>query len=234
VHGIFSIIAVGSKSISINFDQFKLPQGTEMFVYSENGEMITGPVAESENNENNSWGSWVYKGEKLTVELKTQVQNRADIKLHISSVAYGYNDIYQSKVPSGNFGTSGSCNVNVLCPAGNGWENERNSVALILGGAGTTWCTGAMVNNTGNLTIPYFLTANHCFDGAEANWKFSFMHGVRSALLLKILMEFSSMVHLSEPEILTPISCCSNYISCLPPIQIYICCRMESLNWWFI
>lgn len=114
----------------------------------------------------------MYKGEKLTVEFKTQ--NRADIKLHIASVAYGYKNVYQVKVPNGNFGTSGSCNVNVLCPAGNGWEYERNSIALILGGAGTAWCTGAMVNNTGNLTIPYFLTANHCFDGAEANWKFYF------------------------------------------------------------
>jgi lysyl endopeptidase len=174
-HGSFTIIAAGAKSISVNFDQFKLPKGTELYVYSENGEMITGPVTENENNENNFWGSWVYKGEKLTVEFKTQTQDRAAIKLHIASVAYGYKDIYQPKVPDGNFGTSGSCNVNVLClPAGNGWENERNSVALILGGVGTAVCTGAMVNNSGNLTIPYFLTANHCFDGAQANWQFFF------------------------------------------------------------
>lgn len=173
-HGSFTIIAAGAKSISVNFDQFKLPKGAELYVYSENGEMITGPITENENNENNFWGSWVYKGQKLTIEFKTPIQDRATIKLHMASIAYGYKDIYQPKVPSGNFGTSGSCNVNVLCPAGNGWENERNSVALILGGAGTALCTGAMVNNTGNLTIPYFLTANHCFDGAEANWKFFF------------------------------------------------------------
>ncbi|MBX2901172.1 MAG: trypsin-like peptidase domain-containing protein [Cyclobacteriaceae bacterium] len=173
-YGSFTIIAAGAKSISVNFDQFKLPEDTQMFVYSENGEMITGPVTENENNENNFWGSWVYKGEKLTVEIKSKSENRANVVLHISSVAYGYKDIYQPKVPSGNFGTSGSCNINALCPAGNGWENERNSVALILGGAGTALCTGAMVNNTGNLTIPYFLTANHCFDGAQANWQFFF------------------------------------------------------------
>ncbi|MFM7852690.1 MAG: trypsin-like serine peptidase, partial [Flammeovirgaceae bacterium] len=171
-HGSFTVIADDAKSISVNFDRFRLPKGTELYVYSENGEMITGPVTENENNKNDYWGSWVYKGEKLTIELKTQ--NLADVKLHIASVAYGYKEIYQPKVPNGNFGLSGSCNINVLCPAGNGWENERNSIALVLGGAGTAWCTGAMVNNTGNLTIPYFLTANHCFDGSEANWKFYF------------------------------------------------------------
>ena len=173
-HGSFTIIAAGAKSISVNFDQFKLPKGTELYVYSENGEMITGPVTENENNENNFWGSWVYKGAKLTIEFKTQTQDRAAIKLHMASVAYGYKDIYQPKVRTEDFGTSASCMVNVLCPPGNGWESERNSVALILGGSGTSWCTGAMVNNTGNLTIPYFLTANHCFDTAEANWKFFF------------------------------------------------------------
>ncbi len=174
VHGIFKLIAAGAKSISVNFNQFKLPNKAELYVYNENGKMITGPITETENNENNFWGSWVYQGEKLIIELKARTQDRADIKLHLASVAYGYKDIYGAKVLSGNFGTSGSCNINVLCPAGNGWENERNSIALILNGTGTAACTGAMINNTGNLTIPYFLTANHCFDGAESNWKFYF------------------------------------------------------------
>ena len=46
--GKFSIVAAGVKSISVNFDQFKLPKGTELYVYSENGEMITGPVMDNE------------------------------------------------------------------------------------------------------------------------------------------------------------------------------------------
>jgi len=43
-HGSFTIIAAGAKSISVNFDQFKLPKGTELYEYSESEEMITGPV----------------------------------------------------------------------------------------------------------------------------------------------------------------------------------------------
>lgn len=131
VHGIFKLIAAGAKSISVNFNQFKLPNKAELYVYNENGKMITGPITETENNENSFWGSWVYQGEKLIIELKARTQDRADIKLHVASVAYGYKDIYGAKVLSGNFGTSGSCNINVLCPAGNGWESQRNSIALI-------------------------------------------------------------------------------------------------------
>lgn len=172
VFGKFSIVAAGAKSISINFDKFRLPERTELYVYSENGEMITGPLTEKENNVNNFWGSWVYKGEKLTVDFKTPLSTKSTMKLHISSVAYGYKNIYKDEVSD--FGESSSCNINVMCDLGNGWENERNSVALILNGNSTAICSGVLVNNTCNTNLPYFLTANHCFDGSVSNWKFTF------------------------------------------------------------
>jgi lysyl endopeptidase len=94
------------------------------------------------------------------------------LRLHISSIAYGYKDLYVA-----NFGESSACNVNVICaPQGTGWENERNSVALILDGNSEALCSGALINNTCNLNIPYLLTANHCFDfnSNVAQWKFTF------------------------------------------------------------
>jgi len=168
-HGKYTIVASGAKSISANFDQFKLPRGSELYVYSANGKMITGPVTENENNENNFWGTWVYKGEALTVDFKTPIESKSEIKLHISSIAYGYKELYVN-----NFGESAACNINVLCVQGNGWENERNSVALILDANSIALCTGALINNTCNLNTLNFLTANHCFDGNSANWKFTF------------------------------------------------------------
>ncbi|MBS1490241.1 MAG: trypsin-like peptidase domain-containing protein [Bacteroidetes bacterium] len=172
-YGKFSIVATGAKSISVNFDQFYLPQGTELYVYSENGEMITGPVTEAENNDSNFWGTWVYKGEKITIDFKTPLKSKPSLKLHVSSVAYGYKDLYVA-----NFGESAACNINVLCLEGNGWENERNSVALILDANSVDLCSGALVNNACSLNIPYLLTANHCFNTNPqqnaANWKFTF------------------------------------------------------------
>ncbi|MEK6783027.1 MAG: hypothetical protein AABY93_15110 [Bacteroidota bacterium] len=96
--------------------------------------MITGPVTEGENNDRGTWGSWVYKGGMVTIDLKLPKAFKAALKLHLGNVAYGYKEIYQSTVA--NFGTSVPCEVNVLCPTGNGWENERNSVALILNSVG--------------------------------------------------------------------------------------------------
>jgi len=174
VYGKFTVVATGAKSISANFDKFYLPKRTELFVYSENGEMITGPITEDENNKNGFWGTWVYKGSRLTIEVKTPSQSRDELRLRISNVGYGYKNLYRTEVA--NFGESSSCNINVLCPIGNGWENERNSVSLILNSGSTALCSGALVNNTCNLNIPYLLTADHCFaeDGNVAQWKFTF------------------------------------------------------------
>jgi len=173
-YGKFSILAAGAKSISANFDQFNLPKGAELYVYSDKGEMITGPVTDSENSSDNFWGTWVYKGNRLTIDFKIPIESKSNLKLHLSNIGYGYKSIYRTEV--GGFGESSACNINVLCALGNGWEMERNSVSLILNGNSTALCSGALINNTCNLNIPYLLTANHCFD-ADSNvgqWKFTF------------------------------------------------------------
>ncbi|MBW2277926.1 MAG: hypothetical protein JRF63_10560, partial [Deltaproteobacteria bacterium] len=58
-------------------------------------------------------------------------------------------------------GESGSCNIDVTCLEGLGWEDPTRSVMRILSG-GTALCTGALINNTANDCTPYVLTANHC------------------------------------------------------------------------
>lgn len=172
VFGKFSIYAKDALSLSINFDKFKLPPGSEMYIYNENGEMITGPITDAENNETNSWGSWVLQGEYLNIEIKVPFNSKDDILLHSSNIAYGFREIYKVQ----GFGDSGACEINVLCPLGNGWEGERNSVALYLNSNGDTHCSGAMIANTCNTNQPLFLTANHCWeaDQDENSWRFAF------------------------------------------------------------
>lgn len=74
-------------------------------------------------------------------------------------------------------GASAGCNINVLCPEGNGWQNERNSVALIIAN-GVESATGSLIMNTCGTNIPYFLTANHVVveAGNVPNWVFQFQY----------------------------------------------------------
>jgi len=173
-YGKYTIKVNKALSASINFDKFYLPKGTEMYVYNEDGNMITGPVTEKENNPNKLWGSWVYKGEYLTIELKTPTSTKELLLLHSNNIAYGYKAVYKTQVAD--FGVSASCHINVICPLGTGWEAERNSVALVLNANGDSWCSGAMVMNTCNTNQPFFLTANHCYAGNTnvTAWRFTF------------------------------------------------------------
>jgi hypothetical protein len=174
-YGKFTLKLSGALSASINFDKFYLPENTELFVYNENGKMITGPVTEKENNKEGIWGSWVYQGELITIEIKTPIVSMKELILHSDNVAYGYKEIYKS-IKVGGFGTSGPCNINVICPLGIGWEGERNSVSTILSANGSEFCTGSLVMNTCGTNTPYYLTANHCFNGNSnvGGWRFAF------------------------------------------------------------
>ncbi|MFN3951607.1 MAG: T9SS type A sorting domain-containing protein [Thermaurantimonas sp.] len=62
------------------------------------------------------------------------------------------------------FGSSGSCNVNIRCPEGNNYQLQRRSVVRMnvpIGGF-VFYCTGSLVNNTALDRKPYLLSAEHC------------------------------------------------------------------------
>lgn len=166
-YGKYTITSAGAKSLSINFDKFFIPANAEMYIYNKDGEMVTGPITARENNSKNVWGTFVYKGDELTMEIKVKTIDKKSLKLHVRNVAYGITQIY-------GYGSSSSCNINVMC-AGSTWEKERNTVALILSGDGDIVCTGALINDVCNDLKAYFLTANHCLQGADVSeWRFSF------------------------------------------------------------
>ncbi len=160
--GRFSLKVPGAKSLSINFENFFLPVGTEIFVYNEDGSMITGPITSAENNEKKVWGSSIYKGDVLHIEIRLPLNLKHELTLQLSNIAYGFKNVFIEKIAG--FGQSGSCNINVLCPQGADWANERNTAVYIAMENGSALCSGAMLNNTCASNIPYVLTANHCYN----------------------------------------------------------------------
>jgi len=173
-YGKLSIISKSAKSLSANFDRFYLPEGSELFIYNEKGNIIAGPITYLENNKLKTWASTVYKGGYFTLEIKIPRNRKGELELNISTMAFGYKEILFQLV--GGFGQAGACNVNVVCPDGNGWEAERNSVGLALLSNGTTATTGSLLMNTCNTSNPYFLTADHSYlaDQNISSWQFIF------------------------------------------------------------
>jgi V8-like Glu-specific endopeptidase len=161
-------------SMNILFNKFKLPDGAFMYIYSEDRAQFDGAYTSANNNSDNMLGTSLIQGSNLVVEYYEPAAVVGLGELNIGTVIHGYKSLslYASGLLKG-LNDSGNCNFDVKCPLGNGWENQINSVAIIIvGGSGA--CTGSLVNNTANDGKPYFLTANHCGSNGFGNWVFRF------------------------------------------------------------
>ncbi|MCX7877717.1 MAG: T9SS type A sorting domain-containing protein, partial [Ignavibacteria bacterium] len=57
-----------------------------------------------------------------------------------------------------------ACNININCPIGAPWVNQKRSVTRItfMQGSGSYLCSGSLMNNTAQDRKLYYLTAEHC------------------------------------------------------------------------
>ncbi|MDR3134012.1 MAG: choice-of-anchor J domain-containing protein [Prevotellaceae bacterium] len=108
--------------------------------------------------------------------------------ISISGVAYVYNnaligvakDFYDHPMIPGDEGSADACMININCPEGGDWQNQKKGVAATLQYIGTDGylCSGTILNNTAKDRTPYFLMAYHCGEGASTSdlnrWQFYF------------------------------------------------------------
>lgn len=165
------INAEKAETINLAFSNTFIPEGNELYVYNPSKTFILGKFTQKHIYKG-ELGTELVPGETVIVEYfvpKENINNKGNIE--ISTVTYGYRTAkeYQEKA----FGSSGNCNMNVNCPDGLPYKNQRNSVVmLVVGNSG--FCTGTLINNTEYDGKPYVLTANHCFSSNLASWLFRF------------------------------------------------------------
>jgi len=172
----------GATSMSFLFGKYELKKGDELFIWSEDRTRFLGKFDHRNTSESGVFPIGLIHSERAVVELSVPPGRSSDIGLELNQVVHGYRSLLREEAEEegerGPFGNSGSCNINVNCSQGASWQVEKRSVALIVSG-GYAICTGALVNNTAQNGIPYFLTANHCTPSSAsnvANWVFYFNH----------------------------------------------------------
>jgi lysyl endopeptidase len=157
-------------SVNIIFDQFELAQGTTLYLAARDQSSFAGAYTSANNNTNAALGTELVYSEDVFIEVHEPAANAGKSKLHLSKVFHGYADL--DALVAKILGSSGGCNYDVNCPIGAGWENQRNSVVILING--NSFCTGSLVNNTSGAIIPYLLTANHCYNANVTAWGFRF------------------------------------------------------------
>ena len=163
-----------SLTINLLFENYNLPEGAYLYLYDVDQTNKVGAYTAKNNRTDGLLGTELVHGDKIIIEYFEPSTVKFQGAFTISSIVHGYrslNPIQNSLSKALN--SSGDCNIDVNCPLGIGWNNEINSVAMIVvNGSGI--CTGALINNTCNDGTPYFLTADHCLGGGTGSWAFRF------------------------------------------------------------
>ena len=164
------IAAPGAYSINLLYDEFWLPEGAKFFIYNENRDMVLGAFTARNNKDHGKFSTGPVKGDTSILEYyePASVQSRGIIR--ISRVVHAYrnffgpsiSDVLKKESRVQGFGDSDICEINVNCPQGAPWADEKRAAAMILLAGGTRLCSGSIVNNVRLDYTPYLLTAKHC------------------------------------------------------------------------
>ena len=149
-------------SLSFYFDKFQVPQGAKLFFYNTDKSMVLGAFT---NKNEGKFATQPIIGNEIIIEYY-EPANVTNTDIHIFRVIHDFLGFFPEMGPYGN---SGSCEVDVNCPTGYGWEKEARAVSLMLiydtGWNLQGFCSGALLNNQLQDGSPYYLTAQHCLDG---------------------------------------------------------------------
>ncbi|MBE2247884.1 MAG: PKD domain-containing protein [Candidatus Competibacteraceae bacterium] len=165
------VVCPQALTINLAFQYVSIPDGAKLFVYNGKKTESLGAFTQQYVSPDYYFATELLSGDTIIVEYLVPA-NLHDIgSLELFRITHGYRSAteYVEKA----FLSSGSCNMNVNCPDGLIWSNQKRSAVMLVSG-GSGFCSGAVINNSCNDGKPYVLTANHCGSSGFSTWTFRF------------------------------------------------------------
>ncbi|MDH5822138.1 pre-peptidase C-terminal domain-containing protein [Luteimonas sp. RD2P54] len=156
-------------SLNFGFSEYHMPAGGRMLLYPAGLGRNADPSAirtftDADNKPHGKLWTPVVPGDHAVIEVVVPRAKLGELKLRLTSVNHdyvGFGDLARRGAMEQAQGISGSCNIDVVCPAGDEWRDQIPAVGAY-SRFGTFYCSGSLVNNTANDQKMYFLTAHHC------------------------------------------------------------------------
>lgn len=165
----------GALSMAVYCDQFDIPEGAMLHLYSGDRSQLTGTYTNADIQHNGLMVTEDIDGEEIILEYYEPADVLYHGKIHIARISHRYyNPTFNEKA------LSGSCHINTNCPEGEPWLDQINSVVRIeiTTSIGESYlCSGALINNTSYDKTPYVLSAHHCLnDDYNSSFQFYFKY----------------------------------------------------------
>lgn len=156
-----ALASPGALSLGVLFDRFELPPGGELYLHDAGRTRVLGAYTAENRQENGMLAIEPVLGERVVIEYVQPAGVASMPALRIGEVVHDYLGILDRLVVEAPMGLSrGGCLVDINCPEGDGYQDIKRAVIMVLMGGGL--CSAGLVNNTAEDGTPYFLTANHC------------------------------------------------------------------------
>ncbi len=148
-------------SLNLGFTRYEMAPGGLLLLYSPDLSHLQGPFSRADNEDHAQLWTPILYGDEMVMELQVPATEKDLVQLQLSYVHHDF-------IGFGLRGSrSGSCNLDVVCGAADGWDivDDYRDIIQSAGAyslGGFLACSGALINNARNDCTPYFLTANHC------------------------------------------------------------------------
>jgi hypothetical protein len=156
----YAVRSEGAKGLIVTFDEFYIPEGDELYVYTKDRKQIN-VFTSATNPSGGAYATDALAGDEIIFEYVPASPLDKQARIHISNIAYVY------KSPDEMLAADLSCYINTNCSEAANWQLQKNGVVrlLIQDAYGWGYCSGSLINNVREDETPYILTANHCVSG---------------------------------------------------------------------
>ncbi len=182
------IQSAGALGLMALYDDFYIPEGASLFMYSGGSRTVLGPFTSRDNPLNGKFITGFTAGDEAVLEYYEPAAVRGQGRLHLSRVDYAYHR--QQMVASGfdvtgslgeelGFGSTDSCQINTKCQTDADTAAAKRAACrmVTVSKEGSGYCTGSPINNTAEDGTPLMISAFHCQDGYTPYydlWRFDF------------------------------------------------------------
>lgn len=157
----------GATYLNFDFSYLNLPEGCQMIAYSDELNMIHGPITSTQFRDQ-SYVTDVVAGDEVTIEVFLPENTIEDFDFSINNFYYGIVRTMGGPVEKA-YGQAGLCSPDISCPEGANWQLEADAVCTIIVNETTEACTGTLVTDECRTETPFILTAEHCITGPDSN-----------------------------------------------------------------
>lgn len=175
-----AVRSIGATATRLELVDVNLPEGVELYVYNEAGEAF-GPLTARDVTEDGTLWSPTVRGEEIRLQA---AYSGSDVKQVLAATSFDISRVvhlgpkFFLGIVEPDADDRAFCSFNASCVQNANCTSQpsaiasaRDAIAHIqyVVGSSAYICSGGLINDTdAGSTIPYFLTANHCFSSQSS------------------------------------------------------------------